>query len=90
MHPQKVIAAGYGNITLTLHDGSLVSGQFRKEKNGVVDIRDADNKVTRIKVADIKERTPVISTMPPMGLILQKREVRDLVEFLTTLKVSKK
>ncbi|MDB4328393.1 hypothetical protein OAL62_01470 [bacterium] len=87
--PQKEISQGYGIITLTLHDGSFVAGQFRKEENGVVEIRDAEKKVTKVKVADIKERTPVVSTMPPMGLILQKREVRDLIEFLSTLQSDK-
>lgn len=88
-HPQKEISKGYGTITLTLNDGSFVAGQFRKEENGIVEIRDAEKKVTKVKVGNIKERTPVVSTMPPMGLILQKREVRDLIEFLSTLRSNK-
>lgn len=89
LEPQKVIAQGYGIITLTLKDGSVVAGQFRKEENGLINIRDADNKITRIKTSDVKERSPVISTMPPVGLILKKNEVRDLIEFLSTLRSSK-
>lgn len=89
IHPQKEISKGYGIITLTLNDGSFVAGQFRKEENGIVEIRDAEKKVTKVKVEDIKERTPVVSTMPPMGFILKKKEVRDLIEFLSTLRSDK-
>lgn len=87
--PQKVVAKGYGAITLTLNDGSTVGGNFRSEKDGIIEVRDGTGKVTHVKSADVKARTPIISTMPPMGLILQKREVRDLVEYLTTLKSEK-
>ncbi|MEN8695319.1 MAG: PVC-type heme-binding CxxCH protein [Akkermansiaceae bacterium] len=89
IEPQKEISKGYGIITLTLNDGSFVAGQFRKEENGIVEIRDAEKKVTKVKVEDIKERTPIVSTMPPMGYILKKREIRDLIEFLSTLQSDK-
>ena len=84
--PQKVIAKGYGAISLTLNDGSTVAGSYRSEKNGIIEIRDANNKATKVKATDVKERSEVISTMPPIGLILTKREVRDLIEYLASLK----
>jgi hypothetical protein len=37
-------------------------------------------------VADIATRQPPISSMPPMGLMMTKREVRDLVAYLRSLK----
>ena len=88
--PQKVVTKGYGSISLTLKNGESVAGQFRSEENGVIEIRDPENKVTKVKVADVKERTAVVSTMPPMGLILKKREVRDVVEYLASLKATDK
>ena len=88
--PQKVVTKGYGSISLTLKNGESVAGQFRSEENGVIEIRDPENKVTKVKVADVKERTAVVSTMPPMGLILKKREVRDVVEYLASLKAPDK
>ncbi|MEM9016549.1 MAG: hypothetical protein AAGC68_06015, partial [Verrucomicrobiota bacterium] len=84
--PQRTIAKGYGNISLTLTDGSNVAGQFRDEKNGKVFVRDADNKVTQIHLEKIKERSPVVSTMPPMGFILTKEELRDVMAFLMALR----
>ncbi|YCM46215.1 PVC-type heme-binding CxxCH protein [Verrucomicrobiaceae bacterium 227] len=88
--PQKAIAEGYGTLSLTLNDGKSMAGQFRSEKNGIIEIRDLEGKTLKIKSSDIKERSEVISTMPPMGLILQKREIRDVIEYLSTLRAGKK
>ena len=86
VEPQKVIAKGYGAISLTLNDGSTVAGSYRSEKDGIIEVRDANNKATKVKASDVKERSEIISTMPPIGLILTKREVRDLIEYLASLK----
>jgi len=86
LEPQKVIAKGYGTISLTLKNGKVVAGSYRSEENGIIEIRDAENKVTKVKASDVKERTPVVSTMPPIGNILKKREIRDLMAFLASLK----
>lgn len=84
--PQKTIAKGYGNISLTLDDGSNVAGQFRKEEDGFIVIRDPENKETKVPVEQVKERSPVVSTMPPMGFILQKSELRDVMAYLQGLR----
>jgi len=84
--PQKVITEGYGTISLTLKNGKSLGGQFRQEKDGVVEIRDLEGASQKVKAADIQERTDVISTMPPVSLILQKREIRDVIEYLSTLR----
>ena len=83
--PQEVIAPGYGTISVTLKNGESISGLFRKETKNHVEIRDAENQTIKVPVGEIQSRTPVISTMPPMNVLLQKREIRDLVEYLTTL-----
>ena len=56
---------------------------------GVIEIKDAEGVITRVASENVKERTPVISTMPPMGAILTKREIRDIIEYLSTLKSKK-
>lgn len=83
--PQAVVAKGYGNLSLVLKDGKSVAGQFLDEKEGAVILRDTSGKEISIPVGEIRERSPVISTMPPMGLILQKGELRDVVAFLASL-----
>lgn len=86
--PQKIITDGYGTISLTLRDGKSVAGLFLREKNGVIEIRDPEGKTSKVKSSDVRERSPVISIMPPMGQILKKREIRDLIEYLSTLKMN--
>ncbi len=88
IEPQKIITEGYGTISLTLKDGKSVAGLFLREKSGVIEIRDPEGKTSKVKSSDVRERSPVISTMPPMGQILKKREIRDLIEYLSTLKVN--
>jgi putative membrane-bound dehydrogenase-like protein len=84
--PQAAIATGYGAITVTLKDGTVVSGQLRGESAGELEVRDPTQASSRkIPLNQIAERSPVVSLMPPMGLILAKREVRDLVAYLSTL-----
>lgn len=87
--PQKTITEGYGSISLTLENGQSIAGLFKSEMKGVIEIKDAEGVITRVASENVKERTPVISTMPPMGTILTKREIRDIIEYLSTLKSKK-
>ena len=89
VEPQKTITEGYGSISLTLKNGKSIAGLFKSETKGVIEIKDAEGKITKVTSKDVKERTPVISTMPPMGAILTKREIRDVIEYLSTLKSKK-
>ena len=81
-----MIAPGYGAISITKKDGSSVAGLFRKESDSHVEVRTAEGDAVEIPVAEIASRTPVISTMPPMHVLLKKQEIRDLVAYLATLK----
>ena len=63
-----------------------MAGQFRKETKQEVEIRDAENKTVKVPMGQIKERSPVISTMPPMMALLKKHEIRDVVAYLASLK----
>lgn len=90
VNPQAVIAEGYGTISLTLKDGMTVAGIIQKEKDGVLELLDPEGKKLRVKASDIAERSAVVSTMPPVGLILTRREVRDVMEYLSSLKAKAK
>lgn len=80
-----MIAPGYGTISLTLKNGDTVAGQFRKETKTEIEIRDAENNAIIVAVDQVKERTPVVSTMPPMFALLKKGEIRDVVAYLAGL-----
>ncbi len=66
-----------------------LGGVFPGEKSGQITLREANGKSRKIKSSDIKNRRDIISTTPPMGQILTKREIRDLVEYLSSLKTKK-
>ena len=50
---------------------------------GIASITKKDGTVAK---ADIQVRTPAISPMPPMGLALPAKDIRDLMAYLKTLK----
>jgi len=82
--PNATIAEGFGSALLKLKDGEEISGVLTSENTtDVVVTSIVDGKKRKILVADIAERTPLPSPMPPhFGMVLSKREIRDLVEFL--------
>jgi len=87
--PNAKIAPGYDNVLLTLQNGEMVAGILNKDGEEEVTLTNvADGKKQQIKVGTIKERTHVPSAMPP-GLAdgLGKRNLRDLIEFLSSGKV---
>ena len=88
IEPSAVIAQGYDNVMLTLSDGSIAAGILSAEDEKVVTLKSlADGSAQKIDKAKIKERTAVPSAMPPgMGEVLGKRGLRDVVEYLATLK----
>jgi quinoprotein glucose dehydrogenase len=83
--PQASVVKGYGIVSVTLKDGSTVSGQFLSEDKKGLTIRNPEGAEQVIKNESIKERGPTISTMPPMEFLLSKSEIRDLVAFLASL-----
>lgn len=85
--PQKTIAENFGTITLTMKDGTLVAGQFLKETEEQIIVRDpATKEDAKVKKSDVKERSEIISVMPPMGAILKRGELRDVIAYMMTLK----
>jgi quinoprotein glucose dehydrogenase len=87
LDPSARIAPGYGTVALTLRGGGRVDGTLREETpTEVVVVAGTPPAERRIAKADIVERTNPVSAMPPVGLILKPREVRDLVAFLSMLK----
>ncbi|WP_035614515.1 PVC-type heme-binding CxxCH protein [Haloferula sp. BvORR071] len=86
LDPQAVIAPGFGMMTLTKKDGSAVAGTLAEEKDGVMTLQLPDGSKTSVPAAEIATKTPPVSPMPPMGEILKPQELRDLLEYLASLK----
>lgn len=83
--PSDRIAPGYGVVVLTLSDGKTVSGILKEENETEVVLQVGNENPRNIKKSDITERINAASSMPAMGSILKREELRDLVAFLTTL-----
>ena len=82
--PQADIAPGYGVQTVTLKSGDHVAGTVVSEDEVSVTIRE-NGQLRLLSRNDIAERSQVVSGMPPAGLVLQPRELRDLLAFLQSL-----
>ena len=85
--PSKAIAKGYESVLIVTLDGKTVSGVLKSEDAKEVRLMTADGKAVTVKKADIDDRRATKSAMPD-DLVgkLSKRELRDLVEFLSGLK----
>jgi putative membrane-bound dehydrogenase-like protein len=86
IEPGARLAPGYGSVVLTLKDGQVVAGILAAENREEIILRTSDAEPMEIAVSRIKKRENMPSAMPPMGTVLTKRELRDLVEFLSSLK----
>ena len=86
--PNAVIAPGYENVVLTLQNGDIVAGILNSETADALAITSlVDGKKQQLKKADVKERINAPSPMPPgLGEVLGKRNLRDVIEYLATVK----
>jgi quinoprotein glucose dehydrogenase len=86
--PNVEIAPSYENVLVTLTDGNVLAGIAASEDAETIVIKNvADGKTQAVKKSAIKERQKLPSAMPPgLGEVLGKRGLRDLVEYLATLK----
>ncbi len=84
--PSAKIATGYGLVNVTLKDKTEVTGTLASENAKTVTVRLFDGARKTIPRAEIVNQTAPISIMPPMGAILQPREIRDVVAYLSSLK----
>ncbi|MBL9188759.1 MAG: HEAT repeat domain-containing protein [Opitutaceae bacterium] len=86
LNPAAQIATGYGLVGITLKNKTEITGTIAKETPDAVTVRAFDGKQQVIPRAEIATQTPPVSIMPPMGAILQPRELRDVVTYLASLK----
>ena len=84
--PSADIAEGYGMTTVTLKTGETISAQLGKETAEGIELIKADGSKQFLKSSEVASRTQPISSMPPITYLLSKRELRDVVEYLSGLK----
>ena len=85
--PNAKIAKGFETVVLTLADDRVVSGIIKAEDKTRVKLVTAEAKELTIPVEDIVARRTGPSAMPDdLHKKLSRRELRDVVEFLSSLK----
>ena len=82
IEPGARLAPGFGIVTLTLKDGKTVSGIMTGENEKSITIKSGDQN-TVINKDKVSKRTDAASSMPDMKHILSKKEIRDVVSFLS-------
>jgi quinoprotein glucose dehydrogenase len=85
--PNKQIAQGFDSVTVVLKDGDVQAGVLKSETPTELVLNSADHGAVTLKKADIQSRRAALSPMPEgLGQILSKEDLRNLVEFLSSLK----
>jgi quinoprotein glucose dehydrogenase len=85
--PSAKIAKGYETVILLLNDERTVSGIIKSEDQKEIRLVTAENKEIVIPVKDVESRRGGPSAMPDdLHKKLSRRELRDVVEFLASLK----
>jgi quinoprotein glucose dehydrogenase len=82
--PAARVPPGYGIVSLTLRSGETVIGPLQEETASAVVVQSGAGP-RRVERSAIAQRTN-ISAMPSMEHLLSRRELRDVVEYLTTLR----
>jgi len=85
--PNKQIADGWGQVAVQLQNESVEVGRVAKESPGFLMLVLADGSRKAIAKDDIKARKAALSAMPEdIAKQLSKRDLRDLVAYLASLK----
>ena len=87
--PSAKIAAGYGLISIVKKNGDAIAGTLLNEKGDSLRLRLPDGNEAAVEKSDIVSQTPPISVMPPIGAILGKRQIRDVIAYLSMLKAKR-
>ncbi|HEY2911121.1 MAG TPA: c-type cytochrome, partial [Gemmataceae bacterium] len=90
VQPTAKIAKGFETAVLTLVDGRLVTGVVKEDTKKQIKLLTAEGKELVIPTEDIESRRSGPSAMPDdLHKKISRRELRDLVEFLVSLKDKK-
>jgi quinoprotein glucose dehydrogenase len=87
LFPNKQIAEGWGQVAVQLGNDSIEIGRVAKESDGFLMLVLSDGSRKAIAKSDIKARKAALSAMPEdLAKNLSKRDLRDLVAYLSSLR----
>jgi quinoprotein glucose dehydrogenase len=89
--PNKQIAKGYETVVLTLTSGQIKTGILKSEDAKAVRLMTPEGALVTVPKDEIEQRARGPSAMPEdLPRHLTRRELRDLIEFLASLKEDSK
>lgn len=85
--PNQQIAQGFESVLVVLKNDETYAGVLKSETPDELVINSVDTGVLTVKKTDIESRRTTLSPMPEgLGQVLTKQDLRNLVEYLSTLK----
>jgi quinoprotein glucose dehydrogenase len=85
--PNKEIAAGFESAVVTLKNGTTYAGVIKSETATELELNSPEDGLIKLKKDTIRSRERGLSGMPEeLRQVLTKQDLRDLVEFLSSLK----
>ncbi len=85
--PNQQIAPGFESVTVTMKNGASYAGLVKGESVSELVLLSPEEGEVRLARAEIRDRARGLSGMPEgLGQLLSRQELRDVVEFLGTLK----
>ncbi len=92
VNPNAKIAEGFQSVIINTIDGTQVSGIIKSQTDKEITLINAENKIIKLPVADVDGKPKPDKSAMPEDLYkkLSKRDLRDVVEFLVTLKEAPK
>jgi quinoprotein glucose dehydrogenase len=86
VEPSARIADGFATYSVELRDGTELDGVRLAETPEWLTLRLANSEVKRLARGDLRRQSvSTVSAMPPMGPVLTRFELRDLIAYLKTL-----
>ena len=91
VQPGAKLADGFETVVLTLRDGRTLAGTLKRESSSTLEVEVLDDTgtpaISRVARADVAQRERGPSAMPEgLADLLTSFEIRDLVEYLASLK----
>ena len=85
--PNKHIAEGFQSVLVTTKDGTSFAGVVQSESDTELVLNSPEDGIVKVKKADITVRERGLSGMPEgLATLLSRRDLRDLIEYLASLK----
>jgi quinoprotein glucose dehydrogenase len=87
VYPNAKIAPGFESVIVATKTGAGFAGVLKSETADELVLSSPEDGIIKVKKADIVKRDRGLSGMPEgLGQVLSKRDLRDLVEYLASLK----